>query len=180
MIIKFFTGKWSPYLSGIVIAVLFITGLYLLDTPMGMSDAYLMISNYCEKSIRDRAVDKFPIDWDTGFLAGIFIGALISSFAGGNWKLSIFPEDRASKGFLASTGLTPLQGLVGGFLVMLGLQLAGDSFLGQWAAAIQLSTGAWIFLFSIIVWGVIFTGIISAKATNKTGTAPSKKKAEKE
>jgi len=31
---------------------------------------------------------------------------------------------------------------------MLGLQLAGDTFFGQWAAAIQMSSGAWIFLIS--------------------------------
>ena len=46
---------------------------------------------------------------------------------------------------------------------MLGLQLAGDSFIGQWASAIQLSTGSWIFFISILVWGVIFTLILSAK-----------------
>ena len=49
------------------------------------------------------------------------------------------------------------------FVPMIGLQIAGDSFLGQWASAIQLSTGAWIFMFSIVIWGVIFYGIINMK-----------------
>jgi len=163
MITKIFTSKWSSYLSGSIIAFLFIFMLYILDSPIGMSNAYLMLSEYCQESFHNRSIQEPPfLDWQTGFLGGILIGAFIASLLGGEWKLRIMPDSKG-KSLLASAGTTVIFGISGGFLVMLGLQLAGDSFIGQWASAIQLSTGAWIFFLSILFWGVIFTLILSAK-----------------
>lgn len=163
--IKFITGKWSFYISGVVIAFLFVLTLYILDTPVGMSDAYLMLSEYCRDFIYKRRIDELPmLDWQTGFLGGILIGAFIASIVGGEWKFKIFPEGGSSKGFVGFSVITPLQGIAGGFLVMLGLQLAGDSFLGQWAAAIQLSTGAWIFLLTALIFGGLTTFLLSLKS----------------
>ncbi len=169
MITKFFTSRWSPYLSGIAVAFLFVLALYVLDSPPGMSDAYIVLSEYCQETYHNRAIKEPPfLDWQTGFLGGIFIGALIAAIVGGDWKLRMLPESR-SGGYLASAGASVLLGLAGGFLVMLGLQLAGDSFIGQWAAAIQLSTGAWIFFLSILFWGVMFTLLLAAKFARSAG-----------
>ena len=162
MLTKIFTGKWSSYVSGAVIAFFFVLALYILDSPTGLSDAYIMISEYCEESIYSRKVLEPPfLDWQTGFLIGIFIGAIVAAVLGGEWKLRMIPE--SGKSLIASAGTTVLTGVIGGFLVMLGLQIAGDSFLGQWAGAIQLSTGSWIFFASLLIWGTVFTAILSAK-----------------
>jgi hypothetical protein len=159
-------GKWSPYISGPRIAAVLIASFYILDSPLGISEGYQVMSDYCRKSIENRKVDEYPpLIWQTAFLAGIFIGALAAAIAAKSFKFSVFPEDRKTKGIVTSSWLTPIQGVAGGFLVMLGLLIAGDSFIGLWAGAIQLSTGAWIFLFSIVIWGVIFTGLLSAKYT---------------
>ena len=166
MITQIFTGKWSAYLSGTIIAFLFVLMLYVLNSPIGMSDAYLMLSEYCQESIHHRSILEPPfLDWQTGFLGGIVIGAFFAAILGGEWKLRMIPESEG-KNFFASAGVTVLLGVSGGFLVMLGLQLAGDSFIGQWASVIQLSTGSWIFFISILVWGVIFTLILSIKLGN--------------
>ncbi len=168
---KIVTAKWSPYVAGPLIALVLVAGFYVLDSPMGISEGYQVLSEYCKQSIEISKDDNYipkvkdypPLVWQTALLAGIFVGGLIAAAASSNWKFTVFPEDRKEKGIITSTWLTPVQGVVGGFLVMLGLLVAGDSFIGQWAAAFQLSTGAWIFLFSIIIWGVIFTGLLSAK-----------------
>lgn len=163
MITKIFTGKWSPYLAGSITAFLFVLMLYVLDSPVGMSNAYLMLSEYSGEAFHNRTIEEPPfLDWQTGFLGGIFIGALIASLIGGEWKLRMMPSTEG-KSLLASAGATVFLGLAGGFLVMLGLQLAGDSFIGQWAAAIQLSTGAWLFFISILFWGMVFTLVLAAK-----------------
>ena len=163
MITKLFTGKWSSYLSGSIIAFLFVLMMYILYSPAGMSNAYLMLSEYCQEAYHNRTIQEPPfLDWQTGFLGGILIGALIASLIGGEWKLRMMPDSKG-KGFFVSAGSTVLFGVSGGFLVMLGLQLAGDSFLGQWASAIQLSTGSWIFFLSILFWGIIFTLILATK-----------------
>ena len=167
MILKFFTGKWSAYLSGACIAILFVFALYVLNSPVGMSNAYLMISEYCQESINARAVTELPfLDWQTGFLLGILIGAAITAIVSGEWRLRFIPES-TGRGVVASAGVTAFTGLAGGFLVMLGLQLAGDSFMGQWAAAIQLSTAAWVFFVSVIVFGIAFTAIGAARGGSK-------------
>lgn len=174
MITKLFTGKWSPYLSGSIIAFLFVLMLYVLNSPVGMSNAYLMLSEYCQEAYHNRTIQEPPfLDWQTGFLGGILIGALIASLISGEWKLRMIPDSKG-KGFFASAGSTVLFGVSGGFLVMLGLQLAGDSFIGQWASAIQLSTGSWIFFLSILFWGILFTLILAAKFT-KTETKKDEK-----
>lgn len=177
MIIKFFTGKWSSYLSGACIAILFVFALYVLNSPVGMSNAYLMISEYCRVSINAREVTELPfLDWQTGFLLGIFIGAMITAIVSGEWRLRLIPDGKG-RGVVASAGVTAFTGLVGGFLVMLGLQLAGDSFIGQWAAAIQLSTAAFVFFVSVIVFGIVFTAIGSTRRGAKnSGAGESKDK----
>jgi heme A synthase len=116
----------------------------------------------------------FPFDWQTAFLAGIAIGALFASLASGTWRLRIIPEDVKGSGPMGAFAVTIIQNIAGGFLVMTGLQFAGDSFVGQWAAAMQLSTGAWIFIFFFIVWGVVFSGIfrsVSSASPVKTKNA---------
>lgn len=174
MITKLFTGKWSPYLAGSIIAFLFVLMLYILDSPVGMSDAYLMLAEYSETAYHNRIIKEPPfLDWQTGFLGGILIGALLAAILGGDWKLRMMPDSKG-KNLFASAGATVLLGLLGGFLVMLGLQLAGDSFIGQWAAAIQLSSGSWIFFLSVLFWGVIFTIILAAKLASQKGKAIAK------
>jgi hypothetical protein len=163
MILNFFTGKWSSYLAGACIAVLFVFALYVLNSPVGMSNAYLMISEYCRVSINAREVKELPFfDWQTGFLLGVLLGAAITAIVSGEWRLRFIPDGKG-RGVVASAGVTAFTGVAGGFLVMLGLQLAGDSFIGQWAAAIQLSTAAWVFFVSVIVFGIVFTAIASAR-----------------
>lgn len=183
MITKLFTGKWSPYLSGSIIAFLFVFMLYVLDSPVGMSNGYLMLSEYCQEAYHNRTIEEPPfLDWQTGFLGGILIGAFIASLIGGQWKLRMMPETEG-KSLIASAGSTVFFGIAGGFLVMLGLQLAGDSFIGQWAAAVQLSTGAWLFFLSILFWGIIFTLIMAAKfskSASKTENKSKDKAAEKD
>jgi len=58
---------------------------------------------------------------------------------------------------------------------MLGLQISGDSFEGQWCAAMQLSTGAWIFIAAFVVWGVIFMGIHSLVSAGGGGKSSGSK-----
>ena len=178
MITKILTGKWSSYLSGTIIAFFFVFTLYVLDSSAGMSDAYIMISAYCDESIHAGSVKEFLLDWQTGFLGGICIGALIAAIFGGDWKIRMIPES-SGKGMIASAGITVITGLAGGFLVMLGLQIAGDSFLGQWAGALQLSTTSWVFFISLLIWGIVFTAIIAAKVAKSNITDNKQEKKEK-
>ena len=147
---RLLTGKWSFYINGALLSGMIVLCLYLFQDTVGMNDGMIKISEYAEKTAEqvseDEEIDLPPLEWQTGFLGGIFIGALAAALMSGNWKVRFF-QDKES-GIVSKSLKTVLYGLGGGFLVMLGLQLAGDSFLGQWSGAIQLSGGSWIFLVS--------------------------------
>jgi len=159
---KILSGRWSFYINGTLIALFILLSLYLFDDTLGMSDGMLAVSEFCTNSVESGSVEAPPtLDWQLGLLGGILIGALASAIISGSWKIQIVPK--SSGGIVRKIWQPIVQGIAGGFLVMLGLQLAGDSFIGQWASAIQLSSGSWIFFCSILFWGVLFTLILAAK-----------------
>jgi hypothetical protein len=147
---RLLTGKWSFYINGALLSGMIVLCLYLFKDTVGMNDGMIKISEYveetAEKVSENEDVQLPPLEWQTGFLGGIFIGALAAALMSGNWKVRIFQEKES--GIVAKGLKTVFYGLGGGFLVMIGLQLAGDSFLGQWSGALQLSGGSWIFLVS--------------------------------
>jgi len=169
--LKLFSGQWPFYVSGLLMALLINLALYLFDATVGMSDGYLTLSQYCNRMIEAHQLTSPPaIDWQTGFLIGIFVGALLAALLSKQWKFEFFPADLKAGHGLASAGKCLLHGIVGGFLVMLGLQLSGDSFFGQWAAATQLAPGAWIFMLAFFITGSM-VAIVMAKRSAAGGKA---------
>ena len=149
--LKYLTSKWNFLAAGATIALLVMFFLYLLDTAPGMDDAFIVLSKYCGNAMEDKSLDPLPrFDWQKAFIIGIILGAFIATAVSAEFKLEIFPADRQNKGFFSSLILSPLVLMSGGFLVMFGLQLAGDSFFGVLSSAMQLSTGAWAFLLSAV------------------------------
>ncbi len=154
----FTNKKWSSFMSGGVIALFFIVCLYVFNTRLGMTCGYLMVLDYLQETVASKSLPKINLNWQIAFIIGVIAGGVLTAVFNKEWKFHLFPEDRKSKGWLASTGITPVQGLVGGFIVMTGIQLAGDSFLGHWIGMMQMHTGAWLYIVTVIV-----SGILSAK-----------------
>lgn len=153
---KIITGQWVYFLVAPMLAFLMLLTLYLLDASVGMGEAYLFLSQYCGDILKNGNLEKFPVDWQTGFIGGMVLGAIIAAVISGEWKLKLFPEDKGGGDFISASMITPIEGVGGGFLVMFGLQLGGDTLLGQWSAAMQLSTGAWLFLFVTLATSLIY------------------------
>lgn len=159
---KFVSGRWPFYVNGVLIALTVMLGLYIFNDSLGMSDGMTVISEYCKESIRDKHLAEAPvIDWQTGFLIGIFIGALAAAISSGQWKFRISHDSEG--GIFRSFFTTAIYSIGGGFLVMLGLQLAGDTFFGQWAAAMQMSAGAWIFLIAFFATAVLIAILLERR-----------------
>lgn len=162
------SGPWPFWITGAVLAFLGIFMLYLFDDALGMSDGMLMIAEFCKTSAQEKAVaDPPPLDWQTGFLGGIFIGAIGCAFISGKWKIRFKPENTPG-GMAVGAGKAILTGFCGGFLVMLGLQLSGDSFFGQWISAMQLSAGSWIFLGVFIATSIITSVLLARRSGGKS------------
>lgn len=147
-----FTAKWPFYISGPLFALLIVTSLYVFNEPVGMSDAMTVAGEYCNEAIVDQELDRPPpLDWQLGLLLGLFVGALVAALIGNKYQPELVAPGAGS--FTLKALKTVGGGIAGGFLVMLGIQLSGDTLLGQLAAAVQLSGGAWIFLMSLAISG---------------------------
>lgn len=158
-------GAWPFYVSGPLLAVLTVLSLYLFDSPVGMGDAMTVASEYCVESVESRRLAAPPMDWQFGLLFGIFIGALGMAALARDLK----PKLSSETGPVASGLLrTALLGLAGGFLVMTGVQLAGDSVLGQFSAGIQLSGAAWVFLIAFAASAVLLTVLLAQRGGGKS------------
>ncbi len=152
---KIFEGTFNTFVSGGIIGFFFVICWYILDSPLGLTDGYLVFFDYIEDSVSAKQVLSISFDWQIAFIFGILIGGIITAIIGKHWDFNFSPEDQSGKGIIAKAGITPLQGILGGFLIMLGFMLSGDSFFGHWANAIQLSIGAWLFLILTFIFAAL-------------------------
>ena len=166
-------GKsWPFYISGPVLAFLTVLSLYMFNDSIGLGDAMTVASEHCVEGVTEQDWDALPLDWQTGLLLGIFLGALGTAALSGGFKARLSNgEGSAARRIL----MTPVCGIIGGFLMMTGIQLSGDSVFGQFAAGMQLSGGAWIFLIAMVVSAVLLSVLLAQKGSGKS--APAKKPA---
>ena len=143
------SGKWPFYISGTALAVLMTGSLYLFNDPIGLGDTLRMMGEYGADAGGGAVSSPPPLDWQSGFLFGLFFGGLAAALMSANFRFKLLAD--CGRGFTEKVLKTVGGGIVGGFLVMLGIQLAGDSVYGQFAAAMQLSAAAWVYLGALLV-----------------------------
>ncbi len=149
-----FNRKWPFYIGGGVLIFAFLLGLHLIDESLGMGQSFTIVGDYCAESAADEQFNR--ISWDNyslGLLAGILLGVFVSAILSGNFKFQLLAN--YDSGITIRAFKTIICGLIGGFLVMSGIQIAGESIYGQFLSAIQMSAGAWIYLASLILSGGI-------------------------
>ncbi len=138
---KILTGNWSFYVCSTLFALLFLAYLYLLDQPISAQDGLSAISEYGQTAIKERNYQKMPpLNYATGLLGGIVAGGFIAGLCGKKYRLK-FKSEREGSSF----GLI-ICGILGGFLMSLGSHIAGNPMLAPFTAAMELSTGGWLFL----------------------------------
>ena len=118
---KFLTsGKISPFIAGVLMALLFIIGTYILNDCVGAISAY---SKIADKFVDAYSGNPLTISWEEFFLIGVLAGSFVAAIITKQFKLQLFPEDHLSKGptYYLTTGL--FLNFLGGFLVMCGLSI---------------------------------------------------------
>src|SRR3982750_2665038 len=84
-------GAWSPYLVGALIGLLSMATFYFSNQPLGASTAYARLAGLIGKLISKNHTEslefyqetKPKIQWDVMLLIGIFLGACIAAYGGG-------------------------------------------------------------------------------------------------
>ncbi len=148
---------WSPYLVGAGIGVLSWLTFATVDKPIGITTAFEYSAALTEKAaapqvtqpyLESKAKDnKAPkIDWEWMLVAGVFVGAYLSSKMSGDRA----PEEKVPPlwrwRFGDSPGVRYAGAFFGGLVMMLGARIAQGCTSGHAISGIlQLALSSWIF-----------------------------------
>ncbi len=157
-----FMEQWSPYIAGVGIGVLCWFAFLLSDKPIGCSTAFTRSSGMIEHIIHGSKVNeklyykKFTpsIDWEVMLVAGIVIGAFISSMISGVFQLQWVPSTWAAS-FGDNFSLRLIVALIGGILLGFGSRWAGGCTSGHGiSGTLQLALSSWIAFICFFASGV--------------------------
>lgn len=161
---------WSPYLVGAGIGVLSWIAFATVDKPIGITTAFentaalglksaapALVQPHLEAKAKDNKSPK--IDWEWMLVAGVFVGALLSSKLSGDRAPGEKVPPVWQRRFGPSAGARYAAAFAGGFLLMLGARIAQGCTSGHGiSGTLQLALASWIFvpLFFATAIGVAF------------------------
>ncbi len=163
------TGKWPFVVNALMLVLLVLLGLYLFDDTLGFAGAFGELSVYAGSAVEKGGVPDSPppLDWVIGMLGGVFLGGVSGALLNGSWKVALAFEEEKTFGWKLLK--TIVFGILSGFLVMLGSLLAGEAFFGQFAAAMELSAGAWLFLIAALASGGVTALFLERRGSGGAG-----------
>ena len=168
--------RWNPYLVGALIGVLSIVTFALADKPIGMSTGVAQASGACAVPVlgaetvagntywSKKAVPK----WDYGslFVAGTFLGALLSALVSKSFRIELVPDDwRKQEGSSAAKRL--IAAFIGGAVLLYGARLADGCTSGHGiSGTMQLAVSGWTFFLVMFATGVLTTRLLYRSTSN--------------
>ncbi|MBR2509664.1 MAG: YeeE/YedE family protein [Lentisphaeria bacterium] len=162
-----FNTKWPFYFSGTMLAFAILLSLYVLNDVLGMGEAMTAVNEFCHKSFDAGRPQRVHFDYCTVFAFGIMLGAFTASIFSNNFRIQITPDCGGS--FTSRQFKSVFGGFLGGFLVMLGIQLAGENIYGHLVGTIQLSGSSWLFLISMLLSGTLLSLLFERKGISQDG-----------
>ena len=150
--------RWSPYAVGAGIGLLSWFAFATADKPIGITTAFeysaalaikpvapALVQPYLDNKAKDQKSPK--IDWEWMLVAGVFVGAFLSSQLSGDRA----PQEKVphlwSRRFGPRTGVRFAGAFIGGFLIMFGARIAQGCTSGHGiSGSLQLAVASWIFV----------------------------------
>ncbi len=165
---------WNPYLTGMlagllaILSVLITTKVLNKGHYLGTSTTFVRITGLIEQQITPNHVaqndyfqkTKIKIDWQMMLVAGIFVGSLISSTLGGQFKNELVPpiwQDR----FKNKVALRAIGAFIGGIIAIIGVRMAGGCPSGHgMSGMMQLALSGLIAMGGFMAGGMITAKLI--------------------
>ncbi|MFK5926262.1 MAG: YeeE/YedE thiosulfate transporter family protein [Desulfuromusa sp.] len=133
-----FASRWSPYIAGALVGVLAVLSVLVttavIEKPkyLGASTTFVRVVGFAEKIVAaDHVAEnvyfnakKIKVDWQMLFVAGVFVGALISARMGKTSKFETVPPIWQQR-FGSSSLVRAVGAFIGGLILMFGARLAG-------------------------------------------------------
>jgi len=155
--------RWSPYAAGLGIGVLSWLAFLLSDNTLGASGTYAKIAGMLEarlwggeKVLRRTYYRENPpeIGWGGMLLAGIVIGAFLSAWSSGDFRLVMVPDLWAGQ-IGPNASLRWFTALCGGLLLGIGSRWAGGCTSGHGiSGTLQLVVSSWVAVICFFIGGV--------------------------
>jgi uncharacterized protein len=166
--------QWSPYAAGAGIGILSWLAFLLSNRFLACSASFARTAGMIERVFRGGAVEKreyyleFPlhIDWEWMLVAGMFLGALLSSVLAGGPDVSAVPVLWA-EWFGGSALLRIAASFAGGLLMGFGARWAGGCTSGHGiSGTLQLAVSSWIAVILFFGAGILSAALVSAVAAS--------------
>ncbi|MEA3362133.1 MAG: YeeE/YedE thiosulfate transporter family protein [Thermodesulfobacteriota bacterium] len=169
MNLSLFASRWSPYIAGALVGILAVLSVLVtsvvIDKPkyLGASTTFVRLAGYAEKVIvADHVAEntyftkkKVKVDWQMLFVAGVFVGALISARMGKTYKVETVPEIWEQR-FGSSSVIRAIGAFMGGVILLFGARLAGGCPSGHGMSGnMQLSVSGLLALVFFLVGGIV-------------------------
>lgn len=162
--------QWSPYAVGIGIGILSWLTWLISKKPIGCSTSFARSAGMIEKLFRGKQVEDKPyyqevkptVDWQWMLVAGMVVGALISSLLSGDFGWQWIPAQWAAA-FGTNALLRVVVALLGGVLLGFGARWAGGCTSGHGiSGTMQLAISSWISAICFFVGGIIMAQLLFA------------------
>lgn len=168
----------NPYVIGAGLGVLSWIVFAVVNQPLGISTSLSAASGACaalfvgwDEVFKNAYWTKHAAKWDYGslFLIGTMLGAFLSAFASGSFRIEKVPKVW-SQGFGHSTTARFVAAFVGGIIVMYGARMAGGCTSGHGiSGALQLALSSWIFLAVMFIAGIATASLLFRKLDQRKG-----------
>lgn len=159
---------WSPYLAGALAGVLIFMSVLVANKFVGASTTFARSAGMIENTFAPDKVEKTDyfvkykpkFDWQWLFVAGIFIGALISATSSKTFKWQAVPDMWSSR-FGGGPVLRGIAAFFGGVIVIFGARLAGGCPSGHGlSGVIQMSISGFIAAACFFGAGIFIAGLL--------------------
>ncbi len=121
----------NPYIAGSLAGVLSVVSTWLTGKYFGASTSFVRSTGFVEKVFASEHFLKVAylvkyapkIDWQLMFIVGIFLGALMSSFISGTFRIQLTPDSWEDR-FGVRIFPRAVTAFIGGVIAMFGARLA--------------------------------------------------------
>lgn len=173
-------GGWSPYLAGAllgllaIVSVLATTQLLGKTSYLGASTTFVRAAGILEQTIVADHVEsneyftktKVRVDWQFMLVAGIVLGAFISSTMDKSFRLESVPPTWEER-FGPSIGKRAVGAFVGGVVAMVGARLADGCPSGHGLSGMmQLSVSSLVALAMFFCIGILVAHIVYVRRSS--------------
>lgn len=155
--------RWSPYLAGTLLGLVYIASIALAGVIPGASGPFENLAGLAATVIAPPLVNStyfrfvMPpgITWAVIMLVGIAAGAFVSSRLSGTFKVAALPDPQWRKAFGDSVGKRWLVAFLGGVVLEFGAGLAGGCTSGlAVGGGLLLAPAAFIFMGGMFTSGI--------------------------